>query len=369
MNRFLFFATSLFFVLHFAACENSDGSEIPEISIAATDEWCDGDLRALAGRVEPNGAEIEDVYVLYARNEFPSDPGDAQRTDPLESIGTAYTFNVPETFAIAEAQLVWYQLVIVYTNSLASGSQTMTTSLKSTRYCCNGQTLKFWLEQDQQDIVARFGVLDKWPGWPGKVIGNDNDYKYVAAHGKCCYRGMGVAIARAEDDHHLILGYPNVLFYEPSDKSGDLCDQQQDGTYSLIGWAYTQAYCPNERPDLNKCLPFEGWFVHEAGYHYLNSGVFCPTPPDEDSPGEKSLVTKCEDHDCDGPCLEKSDVERIDGCSCSGCLRQWHERMLDIHIWRNDGGTPTISLEHPSGPEGCTDTLPAGSFFSPTLMP
>ena len=157
------------------------------------------------------------------------------------------------------------------------------------------------------------------------------------------FKGMGVAFARPDDlpatgglgdGSAPRVDRPNLLLFAPDSTVSGRDDLARPGArYSLIGWGYTAnlARSPIHQPPQLGCVPLHEWFIHEAGVH-TEDGGFAP--------------------------LADATV-----------LGARHDKLWDIHFWRDASGTPRLGiLNFPNASGGAEPPgyeAPTGSFYYP----
>jgi hypothetical protein len=360
-----------------SSSSNNNGSSGPFLT-ETPPTWAISDHpKTMTARVENlSGWQIVDPEVQFCRNDNLLDDGivHPQRINTSRATvgqdGSSLSINVPTNLDnFAPNQIIYFRWKIGIKKLSDNSELPLWSPIESVRFsdCPSGQTLNSLLVSDQNMLAARYGTL----------TGNDDVSRLglVPTHGWANLDKMGVAFlvpnsvlsglminirnynpSRPPDCNpaSLAWGNPGLLFYAPA-LNTNTTDQNPDFPYILIGWAYGDAYIPGRRPNL-PCVPFEDWFIHEAGYHLMNGG-FIPDAPSENNPGDAMKCT---------PTFPPITLESL----------MWHPRLWDLHIWRVasgvNGGVPILSKERPPG-TGVTSELPTGlsvpsnSFFYPTI--
>ncbi len=244
--------------------------------------------------------------------EAPGARGEGAATDLGDGM-YGYTLTAedrPDTYL--RGQLVRYRWIAQARDKEGDPRPGAETLWRSFRVGCSTQQIQGMLEADQERNVEAFDGLD------AVRLGT---LGYVPTHGAAVLKGLGVTYYKPVSQ----FGEPHLLFFVPNGVLGQ----------RLAGWGYAYPFDPLRWPR-KACHPFEGWFVHEAGWHAPN-GDFFPTPP-----GTVILPP-------------------------SGSV--WHGRIWDMHVWRRDQGTPEVAMFDGTLEQGAPEA-PAGTFIAvPWTLP
>lgn len=165
--------------------------------------------------------------------------------------------------------------------------------------------------------LAPGGLLDGWSVSHGFVV-------------------LATAGAVATDNLQAMPPMPPLLLYEPSPDSqpGDWQDfEGPDDPYRLAGWAYAVPYSYGSEPPQRRCIAASEWFVHEAGWHLKDGGMYLTPGATKEPPRPRDLD-----------------------------IHMWHPRVWDLYVWRGDDGVPTVSFANPRERRG-GKVLPKEAFF------
>lgn len=198
---------------------------------------------------------------------------------------------------------------------------------------CNDGTRRAAFAEDQRLVLER---LRRVPGVDLTALRGAGDLAALVAlgydfppHQYVSFRGMGFAMLDLERlASPPARGHPALLFYAPSPAAVSVTDPRDslDFPYELAGWGYLARYDFVEAPSELPCVERADWFVHERGVHPFEDGGMAAVPPEERFHGEAV-----------GSEAPSSDDPRDIG----------HERFWDIHVWRSDDATPSVSIVNP----------------------
>lgn len=155
----------------------------------------------------------------------------------------------------------------------------------------------------------------------------------AGSHG---YVVLDTAGAVATDNLRAAPPVPPLLLYEPSAESrpADWIDfDGPDDPYRLVGWAYVAPCTFGSEPPQRRCIAPSEWFVHEAGWHLKDGGMYLTPGATTEPPRPAGLA-----------------------------IHMWHPRVWDLHVWRGEQGVPTVSFANPGERHG-GKVLPKESFF------
>jgi hypothetical protein len=307
-------------------------------------------LAAKVSNLDESEFEILEVFVTWSR--LPFDPRNETNVHRVSATREApgskrWIATFPATEQLPDTQEINYNWHLNYRNRQTNALQSIISFVRTFQIGCSGNNWEKVLLADQQTVVATFGGLTT----PEQIAGAG----YVPSHGYKCFKGMGVAFVLPDvrtltGGHSPQLGRPDLLFFSPNPGASEEDAKEPlfpDPPYTLIGWAYAFEFNPAVHPRW-QCMPFDSWFVHEAGWHLPNGG-FIPTPPSESTPGSQVAT----------PPLGQ--LPPIGGV--------WHPRLWDLHIWRNGNQVPALDIFSHTGEPAVGDGFPAGSFFRLPLSP
>ncbi|HYH85138.1 MAG TPA: hypothetical protein VEX60_06620 [Pyrinomonadaceae bacterium] len=160
----------------------------------------------------------------------------------------------------------------------------------------------------------------------------------VPTHLNRCLRGMGITLLRHGQDLNgpINLFEPQLLMYV----------NREDGSWRLMGWAYGTEHTGVDSHPIVSPIPWEAWFVHEAGWHPADGG-FDPTRPSDDVPRGSQPA------EAPFPTVGPGGV--------------WHPRIWDLHVFRRDDGVPILSIEDPEVARDCEDWDSSWFFMAPDV--
>jgi hypothetical protein len=292
-------------------------------------------LHAVVDNVQPSG-NVE-VSVLVSRHRPWAGSPDVRQfvvpRDPLllgESPNTTtrrFTFRPPHPEDYKDTQLVFFQWFVDALQP--NGDRLLLAQSPQRSFRIGGftaaQTVQA-LQAAQTSIVARFDG----PATP--------EQHGLPTHLHRCLRGMGMAFARYGQPltGPLNLFEPQLLLYVT----------REDASWRLMGWAYGREHTGLATHPIVSPIPWEAWFVHEAGWHPADGG-FTPTPPASDTPRGSQAAA--------APLVPV------------GPSGVWHPRIWDLHVFRRDGGVPVVGIEDPAVARGCEDWDPSWFFLAPDV--
>jgi hypothetical protein len=239
--------------------------------------------------------------------------------EPADSTSRHYTFQPPHPEDYKDTQQVFFKWFVDVRQ--ANGEMLLLAESPQRSFRIGGFTptqTDELLRAVQASVVERFDRPDLSPAQHG-----------VPTHLNRCLRGMGITFLRHGRSFSGSINpmEPQLLLYR-----ADLS--------RLMGWAYGMEHTGIGSHPIVAQIPWEAWFVHEAGWHPLDGG-FIPTPPSNDFP-RGSLAAPAPDPPV-GPGF-------------------WHPRIWDLHVFRRDGGTPLMRIEDPAVERSCEDWDPAWFF-------
>ncbi len=150
------------------------------------------------------------------------------------------------------------------------------------------------------------------------------------------YVVLDTAGAVATDNLKAVPPVPPLLLYEPSPHStpADWFDfEGPDDPYRIVGWAYVAPYVFGSEPPRRQCIAASEWFVHEAGWHLKDGGMYLTPGATAEPPRPADLA-----------------------------IHMWHPRVWDLHVWRGDDGVPAVSFANPRERRG-GKALPKEAFY------
>ncbi len=349
-------AVSLAAVFLLTACAPAVNPVLPAWSFASAAKPLDASVQLRTGVTD-----ILSVKVAFSRNVDVLASGGGRVATAAEVPGSPGLFRFDAAtlgLTFADSQAVFVQWIVEYHVWYAGNRVTMTTPSQMFRVGCPGGATAFnaALLADQAAVVGAFNVPrpDLMPGlFPTHRDTNVFPPRSIDIQ----FGGMGVAFANAASGAvgpgglatlPPVAGRPALLLYSRNEATAPLTGF----TYTLIGWAYVAPFSPSAQANMPCLVPFEAWFVHEAGFHQSTpggptDGMFSATPP----PGETICGTLA-----------------VAPPAAPSAL--WHNRAWDIHIWRSfDGSPPTVGIFNPAGtPAGAAIAAGGcGAFF--TLPP
>jgi len=321
-------------------------------------------------------------------NEFnPSEGQTFMINGPIPSTSSIVRVNLPNNL-FPPNSLVTIQWFVDY--RLTSGTETATTvsSIVSTRADCTPAQVRFYLRNLQRTIIGTSNPLTgATPVLRADTISIVPTYKrpgqiaipFVPTHGYRNFIGQGTAFAspnflKLVKAIPLTSSEPSLLLYtaEPNTTADQASEAiHADPPYTLAGFAFATFFSPQGPPHLG-CMPYEAWFVHEAGFHNGN-GSFTSQIVSETTPGTANP-------------LHPDHIPNVG----FGSAPPWHPRLWDVHLWINRiTGIPDVSVCNVSNfPRGykpnfmtCTTTgsfipipaigssFPRNGFFQPPLNP
>ncbi len=242
--------------------------------------------------------------------------------EPADTTTHRFTFRPPHPEDYRDSQLVFFKWFVDVTQD--NGDQLLLSESPQRSFRIGGFTparTDEWLRNIQDSVVPRFDQ----PTAP--------EQHGLPTHLHRCLRGMGMTFLRYGKSLSgpINLMEPQLLMYVKS----------EDDRWRLMGWAYGTEHTGIDSHPIAMPIPWEAWFVHEAGWHPPNGG-FIPTPPSSDVPrGSKKAPA---------PAVPV------------GLNGVWHPRIWDLHVFRRDGGTPIMAIEDPSVARDCED-WDSGWFF------
>jgi len=309
--------------------------------------------------VAPDGWEVLDGGVYLARTDGVNRPTEGRFMRPFSATVTERTLRI--TLSAAEDNLAANQEVVVDWFArvrLRGGTDVVELSAPRQIVRVDGWTPAIRdaaLIADQASVLRDFPIsFNGQPSTPPPGFVSPPS-PLVPTHGMTCLTGQGFGVAVVVNKGRTpSLGRPMLLLYAPNRTTGDFTNLLPDMTYTLVGWAYATDFNPGSQPTLPG-IPWEAWFVHEAGFHLLN-GNMTLVPPVESKSGAAPQSERAVGH----PNPLKREVAA-------------HGRLWDLHIWRTTGGTPVLSINAPpdvlrplpvNRPPGTTTvTLPTGAMF------
>lgn len=347
------------------------GTSSPSIKPAPADPgWSEGTttltLTAEVNNPDPSKYSVDAVTLVISRLGPVAIPDDlhgalnfqASRSDNTEP--EQWTATMPADFLVHNSEMVWYQWKFSYTDLSNPRPNTGGISFPQVfQVGCQGiDSVGTLLRKDEAMVFAKYSYITRVDQMTAAGYGNPT-------HGFVCLKRMGVAFASG-DPHNIPgpqPGAPAMLIFAPNPAThgGALEDAIPDEPYTLIGYVYGKVpYDSLHKPtELGCMIPWQDWFIHEAGWHPSDGG-FIPTPPScyHFYPvGGNPLNPPRPGYDhCPPP---SSPI-------INPVLPQWHGRVWDIHIWHNpSGGEPGLGIFDFFNriPEG--KTIPNGSFFYP----
>ncbi|PAJ74521.1 hypothetical protein CJF42_09880 [Pseudoalteromonas sp. NBT06-2] len=153
---------------------------------------------------------------------------------------------------------------------------------------------------------------------------------HIPTHQAVSFADLGVAIAKPSGALGTIRysGSPTLLIYKPNSATDTTDPFHFDYPMTLVGWAYSSAYKPLNRPVVpGLCLSRKDWFFHEQGVHPFSDWSFFETPPSEPWVGASA----------------GSPIQPY------GPFGLYHGRFWDIHVFLDKStGVPKISQTKPS---------------------
>jgi hypothetical protein len=343
-----------------AGCDKIGAALSPPVIDVETPGWGAAEApKQLAAEVRLQGdlQEVTSVFVRYARHTWPGVSG-AHHVEAVREPGSdRYVATLPAPGGYRPNQVLHYQWFAEH--MLSDGGEDVATASSPLLE----HRLDFPDDCDDRLLAAQESIIDRFD------IDNPHEHPLlVQPHYLRSFEGAGVTWARADGgalwgaahdlaavgtgvfEAELQLDEPALLLYAPA-PGATLAQLRETHTlndpYTLVGWAHGTAFDPAQQPTM-ECVPFEEWFIHEAGWHPFDGG-FVRTPP-------------AGDIDTGVPVPPLVPV---------GPLGFWHPRLWDLHMWLGDDGPPSISILHPGAADGFPpgDAFPDGTFFLPTRDP
>ena len=239
-------------------------------------------------------------------------------------------------------------LLLVLVTSFHPAAITTATAAPTPAASCSAAQQSATWAADQKTVLARLGSLT--------TLNNKADVLKLAAkgwsipsHQYVSFENIGVTFGRpvAVPGPPPEPGFPDLVLYKPNPAAKNVIDPNgADFPYTLVGWAYTQAYNFKQIPTaMGPCYPREVWFAHERGIHDFATWGFIPIPPKENFLGQESGYSM--------PLPFPPGLPHI--------------RFWDIHIWK-DGtapGVPSISIQRTTALGTIPGINPPGAFFYP----
>ncbi|WP_128548792.1 hypothetical protein [Larkinella soli] len=253
-----------------------------------------------------------------------------QSGDPQDSTTRTYSFIPPFPGDFRDTQLVFFQWFVDIQQS--ADNWLLLTNSPRQSFRIGG----FTSEQTNEALLAiQESILQRFDGPSDPLM-----IPAVPTHLDRCLRGMGVAYVRPQVSGPIALMEPQLLFYL----------KRNDGTFRLVGWGYGQDHHGLDSHPAVSPIPWEAWFIHEAGWHPANGGfLVTPPPADEDVPRGRAEMEE--------PPLPV------------GFNGVWHPRIWDLHIFRRDVGIPFMEIFDPTltNITGCENWDQDWFFHTPDL--
>jgi hypothetical protein len=283
---------------------------------------------------------------------------------PTSGNPDVYVHRVPDPETFFNNQRLFYRWLVLGRGPTDLDTVYAQTPDKELQIGCAPGRMTSDLRDDQAAALAFLGPLTTLTG-PGSMAELAAKGYGIPTHAVSSLAGMGMAMTRLPGLAGVAtgtgplgmptLGTPTLLLFAPAAGSSPT-DGVPDFPYTFVGYAYTADFNPTVRPTV-ACLPWDAWFIHEAGWHDPD-GSFFPTPPSTDSPRGSGLINT--------PPFRTTFPSISFGSSA--VLPTWHPRFWDMHLWVNTStGIPGLAITHPTLPIPGWPTGPG--FFAPALAP